>query len=153
MGYTMALLAALLWGVQYTIDERILLDMTPAGLLLVNFALFIPLAPLLVMIDAGSPAPSALAHQIGRYAAALHANDGALLWLLAVAQIVTVSADYSIYAAIKYIGATRASLFEITYPAFVALCCWGAFGQRPTPSLIIGGGFMLVGAVIIVRYP
>ena len=71
------------------------------------------------------------------------------LVLVGVTLVTATSAAFAILASIQLLGAAKSSVLEISYPLFVALfSCWFFGGQLQLP-VVIGGGFIFVGAAII----
>jgi len=69
--------------------------------------------------------------------------------LLVLDLVVALGASTLIYWSIKYIGASRASLIEISYPLFTALACWIWLKQELSPKILIGGFLILAGSWVI----
>jgi drug/metabolite transporter (DMT)-like permease len=63
--------------------------------------------------------------------------------------VTATSAAIAILSSIQLLGAAKSSVLEISYPLFVALfSCW-LFGSQVQLPVMIGGGFIFVGAAII----
>ena len=74
--------------------------------------------------------------------------------LLAICLVVglTLLANYFILTAINQLNASLASLFEILYPFFVVIFSVLLFGQTISLPSLLGGGLMMVGAYIVIRF-
>lgn len=67
--------------------------------------------------------------------------------------MLTLLASYCIYLAIQYLGASRATIFEIMYPFFVIVFSLIFIKDfQINLSFILGTLFMFSGAWIIMRY-
>lgn len=75
----------------------------------------------------------------------------ALPWIL-ISSIAAFVGSYCSVAAVKYGGASLASIIEISYPvwviAFTSLICWR---NNFSSSLILGGLLIFLGTVVVVR--
>ena len=138
LGYFFAILAAVTWGVTYTIDEKLLRSSSPAVLLFLHGFFNMLIALPIVLYREG---PGAFLRVV---------DDRSMLGLLVVAQILAALAGLFIYIGIDKLGAARSSIFEIAYPLFVVLFCWLAYGTKLQPSTLLGGGLIFAGSALII---
>jgi drug/metabolite transporter (DMT)-like permease len=135
-GYLSAVSAALVWGLVYTIDQKLLGTMSPLVLLFVS-----SLLPTLLLIPAFFWRPrlfSALAH------------NTTATWSLLLAELALAAiANLLIFASIQALGATTASVVEVSYPLFVVIFSSFAFHVKPTAHLLLGSLLIVAGAMVI----
>ena len=138
LGYLYSLAAAVTWGLVYAFDERILTDLSPVTLLFVDAILtLVVIVPIFFLQD----------HHMREIASVPHRD-----WIFIIISLVLgVLANFLIYSGIKNVGADLASMIEIAYPLFVALFCFIIFRERLTPWVVVGGVFMVAGAMIIIK--
>ncbi len=140
MWVVFALLAAILWGVQYALIEKI----APRVSALVLFIW------------------SDLIQVIGLIAFAIFTHtschpsplwDKDVRWKFLVSVVVSLAAHVLIFTSIRSSGnATASSLIEISYPFFVALMSWMIFGEmRINLSTGIGGLLILAGVFFVLK--
>jgi chloramphenicol-sensitive protein RarD len=137
LGLIYAIAAAVTWGVVYTIDQRILNNVTPGGLLLVDsvLALFFVL-PILALQK------KTIGTIIGLPPS---------LWIIIVAsQGLSMLASFFIFSSIQRLGASTASIFEIMYPFFVAIFAYVLLGARPTVFFYLGTMIVFLGSAMII---
>lgn len=136
-GYFYAIGAAVLWGLLYTIDGKILSKMSPIHLLFVQ-SLFIGLVALPFVT---------FGNGIRDF------TKNPMMWfLVALTALIAVISNFWILRSIKILGPTNASLFEISYPFFVAIFSTLLFGSRFSFPTIAGGVIIFLGSVIVIRY-
>jgi drug/metabolite transporter (DMT)-like permease len=133
-----AILAAVFWGLNYTLAEKILesispftllaLEMLVGGLLFFVASYFTSLKPDLMLL--------------------IKQPD---LLRLTLIEIVTVSvAAYFIVASIQGKNATVAGIIELIYPIFIILFTWLIFHENHINfPVMIGGGLIVAGVVVI----
>src|SRR5665213_416334 len=135
-GYFYAIGAAITWGVVYTIDQRILRNMSPSTLLFVDSLITAVLLLPVVLCDKGTE--SSLSGISGR------------TWLYIVASLCLAAlANLFIFSSIKFVGASSASILEIAYPFFVVIFSFFVFQAVPDVSALIGGILIFTGTAII----
>src|SRR5581483_11073886 len=135
LGLISAVGAAVTWGAVYTLDQQILKGASPIGLLLVNAILTAVIAtPLLLSATIRQAIVSV------RFAGTF----------VVVSLLLAALANFLIFTAIKHLGASTASVFEIAYPIFVVAFSAFFLRSRPTLPFLIGTLFVFVGAAIIV---
>src|SRR5436305_1880959 len=102
LGYVYAISAAITWGLVYTIDNRILFKASPLALLFVD-AVFTILVSLPFFLYKKQEI-------MGMF------SDRHNITLVVLSVILSIVANFFIYSAIKNLGASLASTFEISYP-------------------------------------
>lgn len=137
IGFIYALAAAVTWGLVYALDQRILVKTTPLNLLFagtVVTAIF-----LLPVVFMGNPFTAILKSGTTNVA------------LIVLTCFLNFAAAWFIYLSIQSVGASSATMIEMTYPFFVVLFSYFLFGQGITPTIALGGFFLFIGAFIITR--
>jgi len=138
-GYVLAVLASVLWGLTYCLDERVLASMSVFKLYFLHCVCGMLVAGAILLLQ-GSSAASLLT--IGT------AKAGPLL--VGLTLVTATAAALSILGSIQLLGASKSAVLEISYPLFVALFSTVLFrGQLQLP-VVIGGVFIFLGAAIIV---
>lgn len=135
--YVWAVMASLLWGLGYALDERIL--KTVSFLHLLAFNAVITLLCVVPILIARGDFTGFLS---------MPSRD---LRLLLLSSFLAVLANACIFLGIKNLGASAASIIEISYPFFVVLFCILLWGERPSPSFFIGAFFLFLGSWIVAR--
>jgi drug/metabolite transporter (DMT)-like permease len=138
-GYLLALAAALLWGLTYSLDERVLAGVAAERLYFLHSLCGCVVGGAILLARGHSVA------DILRLDAA-----GVSRGLLLVTVVTGAVAALAILASIQSLGATRAAVLEISYPLFVALFSAVLFRERIDAAVLAGGGFIALGAAIIV---
>ncbi|MBN8549877.1 MAG: EamA family transporter [Deltaproteobacteria bacterium] len=140
-GYFLAFLAAALWGLNYSLDQRALAALSVWQLYflhsvfgviitaLISICLRHPLTDLF-MIDSTVISPR----------------------LLGATLLVGTAAGLAIFGSVSALGASKASILEISYPFFVALFSYLIFGESIKGIVLLGGLMMFLGAAIIVKW-
>ena len=139
IGFMYAIGAALAWGLAYTIDQKILADISPAVLLFISF-----------IVGAMLLLPAVLG-QSGSLVSVLDLGKTRLLLILFSIMLATL-ANYLIFASIERLGASLASVFEISYPFFVFLFSFLIFGSTLNAYVIAGSLLIFAGSAIIMRF-
>lgn len=139
LGYCLALLASVLWGLTYCLDERVLAGMSVMRLYFLH-CLCGTIVAGAILLAQGQP-PAALVR--------LDAG-GAGRGLVALTLVTATTAALCILGSIQVLGAHRSAVLEISYPLFVALFSTLFFQGRLETPVLVGGGFILVGAAIVV---
>ena len=138
MGYLLAVAASVLWGLTYCLDERVLAGMSVFRLYLLH-CLCGALFAAVILLVLGEP-PGTL----------LRIGGGSERPLLAATLVTASAAALCILGSIQLLGAGKSAVLEISYPLFVALFSTAFFGGQLSWPVAVGGGFMFVGALIIV---
>lgn len=137
-GYTLAVLAAVLWGLTYCLDERVLAGMSVFRLYFLHCLCGAVVAGVILLLQGESPA------SLLRLAAP---GDSTPLVVLTLAT--ATAAALSILGSIQLLGAGTSAVLEISYPLFVAVFSVLFFGGRLEWPVVVGGGFIFVGAAIV----
>ncbi|MBV9575345.1 MAG: DMT family transporter [Gammaproteobacteria bacterium] len=133
-----ALLAAILWGLNYSLAEKILHSISPITLLSIEMFF----GAILFFII------SYFTHFKTDFHTLLTQTNILILTLVEVAVILLAS--YFIVKSINSKDATVAGIIEIIYPLFTVLFTWLLFGENHINlPVIIGGSLILVGVAII----
>jgi drug/metabolite transporter (DMT)-like permease len=136
VGFVYAIAAAVTWGMTYTIDQRVLSNVSPLSLLFINSVITaIVLLPILVIDHA------AIRTVLG--------TGNRTLFLIVTSIVLGCFANYFILSGIKLVGASSASIIEIAYPFFVVLFSILLYRTVPSMSFLIGGFLIFIGSAII----
>lgn len=137
LGYLLAFMAAVLWGLTYCLDERILASISIPKLYFLHSLCGVLVAAAILVSQ-------------GTSLAGMFHVDRATVPLLAVTLVTATAAAFAILGSIQALGAGTSAILEISYPLFVALFSVLLFkGQLELP-IILGGIFIFVGSAIIV---
>lgn len=139
MWLIIAAAAAVIWGLNYSLDEKIFqLQVSPLTLLAFQCWLGALVFSVLSFITTGKTDLTILS------------TNRTALWL-SIASIIAVNAGiYLIAASIQAKNATLASLVEQTYPIFTVFFTYVLFNvSHLTRNVVIGGVLILLGAIII----
>jgi len=138
-GYIYAIVASVAWGMAYTLDQKVLERFSPTALLFVH-----ALVTVAVTVPIFFLAP-------GTARGMLSATKNQ--WFVALAStLLIIAANWCILASIKMLGASTASVFEISYPLFVVLFSFLVFRTVVTMPFMIGALLIFLGSVIIIRF-
>jgi drug/metabolite transporter (DMT)-like permease len=138
-GFMLAVLASVLWGLTYCLDERVLTSLSVFKLYFLHCLCGMLVAGVILLAQGASPA-------------GLFAIDTARssLPLVGLTLITATAAALSILGSIQLLGANKSAVLEISYPLFVALFSVLFFkGQLQLP-VVVGGIFIFIGSAIIV---
>lgn len=139
IGIIFAFGAAVTWGVVYTVDQKILTELSPLTLLFVQYVVTaLILAPFVF-------AQSSVVQSI-------HAMSTHTAVLMLTTILFTIAANMFILNSIKLLGASTASIVEITYPLFVVLLALVIYGTVPNAYVLFGGAIILVGSMIVTYF-
>ena len=138
-GFFFAAAAAVTWGLVYTLDQRILLKLSPVSLLFVNSVLsLLATAPFLLW-------RSDEFHS-------LFSTTKIHFGLVGSSLALAVLANFFIYSAIRLLGASTASVFEITYPFFVVVFSAALLRENVTGAFLAGAFLIFAGVFLILRW-
>ncbi|MCW8407712.1 DMT family transporter [Legionella sp. PATHC035] len=138
MWFTFAIFAAILWGFNYALAEKILNSISPITLLALEMTIGAVLFTCISFFTT-----------MKRDVALLTTDSGLLLLTVAEIAIVLV-ASYFIATSISLKNATIAGIVELTYPIFTIIFTWFLFNQvHVNLSVIIGGLFIFIGILVI----
>jgi drug/metabolite transporter (DMT)-like permease len=136
-GYILAFAAAVLWGLTYCLDEKVLESLSVPKLYFLHSLCGVFVAAGILMAQ-------------GTSLAGMFHVDRAAMPLLAVTLVTATAAAFAILGSIQALGAGTSAVLEISYPLFVALFSVLLFkGQLELP-VVIGGLFIFIGSAIIV---
>lgn len=138
-GIIFAILASVTWGIVYILEQKALASVPPI--------LFLAL----VFLVGGILLLPVILAQRSEIQTILRSGKNTL-FLILLTQALFVIANYFIFCSVKRLGAATASLFEITYPLFIALFGFWIFGSNLNIYFWIGGFFILIGSLIITKF-
>lgn len=134
-----ALCAAALWGINYSVGERLIRSAGVPALLLAN-SVAGSLTVLGYLLYCGT---------IGGTVDGLTRGD---IWKMVVCGLSAGAAVVCVQTAIGQKNATLVGIIEMTYPIFIALFAYVLFGEvQLTPKAMFGGALVLVGLGLIAR--
>ncbi|NDC54615.1 MAG: hypothetical protein EBZ74_10090 [Planctomycetia bacterium] len=138
-GLILAVVASILWGLTYCLDERVLSSLSVFKLYFLHCLCGVVVAGAILLVRGASPA-------------GLFALDAAevSLPLVGLTLITATAAALSILGSIQVLGAGTSAVLEISYPLFVALFSVLLFKGQLQLSVIVGGMFIFIGSAIIV---
>lgn len=138
MWIVLAISAAILWGMNYSIAEKVLASISPITLLALEMAL-----GALVFLTIG---------YFTSFKQDIHtlANHPSILWLTLANVVTLIAASFFINTSILYKNGTVAGIIEIIYPIFIILFTWLFFNENHVNTgVIIGGIFIFIGVIIV----
>lgn len=136
IGLVIAFGAALTWGLVYALDQKVLTELSPVTLLFIQaLTTVLILAPFVFSQSDALDSVRALSRPTFYY--------------LLATLVLTVCANILIFYSIQHLGASTAALIEITYPLFVVLFVLVLFGTAPNMYVLLGGGLILIGAMVV----
>ncbi len=139
-GLAFAIGAAIVWGLVYVLDQKILTKASPLTLLFLGS-----------LITAIITLPIVLSNW-GSVKLIIFSKGRQILYLIIATQILATLANFFIFSSIQKLGAPTASMFEITYPFFVAIFTLILFGGSLNAYFWIGALFMFLGGAIIIKF-
>ncbi|MBX9705949.1 MAG: DMT family transporter [Gammaproteobacteria bacterium] len=138
MWFIFAVLAAILWGLNYALAEKVLYRLSPVGLLTIELWIG---ALLFTLISYFTTLKRDLV---------ILMTEPVTLWLTLSEAIVVVIASFFIVASIQLKNATVAGLIELAYPLFTIFFSWLLFNEFHLNSwMILGGLLIFIGVLII----
>jgi drug/metabolite transporter (DMT)-like permease len=138
MWFVFAICAAILWGFNYALAEKILNNISPVTLLALE-----------MIIGAVIFTGISFFTTMKKDMEVLSADSNLLLLTLTEVAIVLI-ASYFIAVSITLKNATIAGIVELTYPIFTILFTWFIFNQiHVNFSVIIGGLLIFIGVLVI----
>lgn len=136
--YVAALGAAITWGIYYPLVDMALKRVSLYSVILLSMIPVLLVMPLFIRT---------LDTDITTWKA-LPASEQ---WIIACLGLIGLVGEVLVYLAISGKNATLASLIEMTYPVFVVLFAYLFYRQmHVTPSVLIGGLMIMVGAGLII---
>lgn len=139
IGFIYAIAAAVVWGLAYAIDEKILHSVSPLTLLFINSLLATLVLLPFVLMDNG---PIKKVITSGR---------NGLLIILAAFVLLTLG-NFLIYSGINNLGASTASIIEISYPVFVVAFSFLLFRNVPNIYFLLGAVLIFIGSFTIIKF-
>ena len=138
-GYVLAVLASVLWGLTYCLDERVLASLSVFKLYFLHCLCGVLVSAAIMLAQGDSPG------SLLRFD-----TKAASLPLVGLTLVTATAAALSILGSIQLLGAGKSAVLEISYPLFVALFSVLLFQGHLSLPVVLGGGFIFVGAAIIV---
>ena len=138
MWLTYALIAALLWGLNYTLAEKILHSISPVTLLALEMltgAIVFSLISYFTTIKKDM---------------SLLITEPKVLWLTLAEVVIVLVASFFIVSSIRLKNATVAGVVELIYPLFTILFTWVLFQENHLSSSVILGGLLIFFGVLII---
>lgn len=134
-----ALLAAMVWGLDYAVSEEILQrKISPVTLLV--FQMFVGLVIFIIAAYYGQ-----IRADISQIL-----SSKTLFWLVVVSLLTFSLGNLLIFISIQAKNATVTGLIEICYPLFTAFFSWALYSKNYlTPSVAVGAAFIFLGIGII----
>lgn len=138
MWFTFAIFAAILWGFNYALAEKILHSISPSTLLALEMIIGAILFTCISFFTTMKRDVEILT------------TDSGLLLLTIVEIVIVLIASYFIAASINLKNATIAGIVELTYPIFTIIFTWFLFNQAHVNfSVIVGGLLIFIGVLVI----
>jgi drug/metabolite transporter (DMT)-like permease len=137
IGVLWALVASVVWGLVYNIDEKLVLKTNPLTIFLLGNIL--QLGMLLPYFFTST------------WKNDIKTMDSGQFWLLFIGEILYLISGLAILYAVKYLSAPVASAIEISYPFFVAIFAYFIFKGEINTNVWIGGALIFIGSVIVIR--
>lgn len=142
MGYLLAFSAAALWGLTYTLDEKVLEEMHSVKLYFLHCVLGLLVSGAAWLLTGGT---------FGQLFA-LPSGESTRKILFA-SMIIGCLAGMAIVSSIAMLGASKSSILEISYPLFVLVFSYVLFDKGVSLHVIAGGLLIFAGSAIIVLSP
>ena len=138
-GLGLAILASVLWGLTYCLDERVLSSLSVFKLYFLHCLCGVLVVGVIMLVQGTSPA-------------GLFTFDRARasLPLVGLTLVTATAAALSILGSIQLLGASKSAVLEISYPLFVALFSVLLFNGQLQMPVVLGGIFIFIGSAIIV---
>lgn len=137
-GLGLAVTASVLWGLTYCLDERVLAGVSVFKLYFLHCLAGAVVAGGILLAQGDSPASLLRVD-----------HDRVSLPLIVITLATATAAALAILGSIQLLGASKSAVLEISYPLFVALFSFVFFGGNLQTPVLVGGGFIFVGAAII----
>lgn len=135
-----ALLAAILWGLNYSLSERILNSISPVSLLAMEMVIGGIFFAIISYFTTWKQDWQRLM------------TESNLFWITLAEILVVVLASFCIVISIRAKNATAAGIIELIYPLFIIFFSWVLFRENHvTASVIAGGIFIFIGVLLISR--
>ena len=135
-GLFYAIGAAVVWGLVYTIDQKILSEVSPLMLLFINsIVTVVILLPFVFFTN------TKIVFEVGKMG----------LLLILGASLLAALANFFIFSSIKSLNASTASIIEVSYPFFVVLFSFIIFRAVPNIYFFLGGALIFAGTFVIIK--
>lgn len=135
-----ALLAAILWGLNYSLSERILNSISPVSLLAME------------MVVGGIIFSTIAGFTTWKQDWQRLMVESNLFWITLAEIVVVVVASLCIVLSVRAKNATAAGIIELIYPLFIIFFSWVLFRENHVNSSVISGGiFICIGVLLISR--
>lgn len=135
-----ALMAAILWGLNYVLAERVLLSISPITLLALE-------------TFAGTIVFSLISYfTTMKKDLSLLSSEPKLLWLTLTEVTVVLIASVLILVSIRLKNATIAGIIELIYPLFTILFVWLLFQENQVSLPVIFGGILIFSGVLVISF-
>jgi drug/metabolite transporter (DMT)-like permease len=133
-----ALIASILWGLNYTLNAKLLHFFSPLSLMAVQMGL----GSILFFCMSNF---SKLNHE-----AKILIHHKQLIWIVLSTVLIMMLANFCIYKSISSKNAVLAAIIETCYPVFTLLFSWLIYRENFFNShTILGGLFILIGIIVI----
>lgn len=139
IGFIYALGAAIVWGLVYAVDQKILSSVSPVILLFITSLLATLITLPFIFFNNNS-----LKFLLG--------SGKTTLSLILVSALLATLANFLIFSGIKSLGASAASIIEIAYPFFVVLFSFILFRSTLNAYFFVGGILIFIGSIIIIKF-
>ena len=139
LGFICAVGASIIWGLVYTIDQKVLSNISPINLLFIDSLLTAIIMLPFVFFNNDS------------IKTVLSSGKSTLL-LIVISVLLAGLANFLIFSGIKGLNASNASMIEIAYPFFVVLFSYIFFRSTPNIYFFAGGVLIFIGSIIIIRF-
>jgi len=138
MWLVFALLAALFWGLNYSLAERVLSNVSTYTLL----ALEMILGAIIFSVLAYCTTLKEDLHRLS--------IDSNLLWITIAEVVIVIFASYLIVVSIQAKNATAAGIIELIYPIFTIFFTWFLFRESHVDSSVVIGGILIFIGVLLI---
>jgi len=139
-GYSLAVISAVLWGLVYALDGKILNRISPLTLLFVHGVLSsLILLPFVF-------------HEFAGVKELFTPEKRNTLSLVIFSMVLGTIANFTVLSAIQKLSASTASIIEITYPLFVVLFSALLFGYKVNIFVALGAVLIFLGSFVVIRY-
>ena len=138
-GFAYAIAAAVIWGLVYAIDQKILTKVSPFALIFIDSLIILLVSIPFIIFN---PEPIRILFDSGKEN----------LWLVFISILLGALATFFIFSGIKILGASTASIFEIAYPFFVIFFSFLLFRTNLNMYFFGGAILIFVGSYVIIRF-
>jgi drug/metabolite transporter (DMT)-like permease len=137
-GFIYAIGAAVIWGLMYSLHQKVLYSVEPMTLLFIYSAMIaVGLLPVLFF-------------KAGLVGKALMNKE--VLYIVIFSSCLSIIANFLIFSGIKSSNAAIISMIEIAYPFFVVMFSYIIFKATPNFYFFLGGALIFVGSIIIIKF-